>query len=859
MRFIKKWFPWLIFMGILLSTNLIGSILLLFGPKLYWKLTYTYTGQTLPDVYWDDLLVIIAMTLGSLLFLTVGYYLGHCVSKRFSVTKDLFPENKKNIIYFAANMLFWLSGIFSLFRLWSIVGIGGIRSWLAYNAFMEHRYMVLDALSFKEFILIYTLLPLFLGISAIWDVKGHCIKHLLLKLALLVLVNLYIFQKRPLVNAILIIAFTLFAYFFLGTAPRKQISKRLIPIVAVIVLGAYLIYLSGIFLATTERHTEVYVSATEQVNLDALQPSKQEKPDPDTSQQDRKLFRSFALEQEWLPVSSFVFTNMMAFVGLINRTAFSSICYPIVFPRYMDYYPIDFGLDILGIGTMPDDAVQVYAILNPQNPNGSTAAPFFTVLYSQGGLLVAYVGSLILGFCFGLFWGLILRGRKISPCAAALVGFALYFALSVAMAGGRDSLLSSYGAVWPVIVLCMLYGACWLISHRRRPDSSEKRICMLVTSGVLNDSRVIREATIAAESGFDTHMIGRHVPELGETNPDWPFSCHLIDIVRKEASLPARIVERTRIGLAFLKATVKLRPDIIHCNDFDTLPFGFLAAVICDSALVYDSHELWSVNGQVIESRFGSWLVKRIEGFIAPRCDAVISVSHAAGDWLQERYGLKNLEVVTNCPNIETVQHLPKEAKFELLYHGMFAPDRGCEELIGCAEEVKPYGIQIHFRGYGEWMEHYRQLARSAGADNIVFSDKVPSGEVSTAASASHVGVALTRPITKSYELTVSNKLFEYLAAGLPVILSDVPEHRYLNDKYHFGIIIEEMTAEALAQAAIRLKTDEALYQELARNAEAASKELCFEKEGQKLLRIYQEICGENAEYEAEYLHSARG
>ena len=75
----------------------------------------------------------------------------------------------------------------------------------------------------------------------------------------------------------------------------------------------------------------------------------------------------------------------------------------------------------------------------------------------------------------------------------------------------------------------------------------------------------------------------------------------------------------------------------------------------------------------------------------------------------------------------------------------------------------------------------------------------------------------------------------------------------------NFGIIIEEMTAEALAQAAIRLKTDEALYQELARNAEAASKELCFEKEGQKLLRIYQEICGENAEYEAEYLHSARG
>ena len=162
------------------------------------------------------------------------------------------------------------------------------------------------------------------------------------------------------------------------------------------------------------------------------------------------------------------------------------------------------------------------------------------------------------------------------------------------------------------------------------PDLAETvktiQICMLVTSGIINDSRVIREATIAAENGFDTHMIGRHVPELGEKDPNWPFSCHLIDIPRKEASLLARIIERTQMGIALLIDTIKRKPDIVHCNDFDTLPFGFLAAVICDSALVYDSHELWSVNGQVTQHRIGGWLVRTKEGFIASRCDAVISV-----------------------------------------------------------------------------------------------------------------------------------------------------------------------------------------------------------------------------------------
>ena len=860
MTFIKKWSPWIIFMVILTATNLIGTFLLLFGPELYWKLTYTYTGQALPNIYWHDLIMILMLTFGSLFFLTIGFWGGNRVSKRVRGATVIFPDRKPDISYHISNILFWLISIYSLLRLWGIVGIKGVTDWLGFNAFMARRQSVMAALSYKEWIIIYSLIPLFLAISAVGDLKRCRIKYLLLKCAVLVTVNLYIFQKRPLVNALLILIFTLYCYYFMGVSPRKQISKRWIPITALIMLGLYFIYVGGIFLTTVKSQEEVYVSATEQVDLDSLGPKDTEKqPNQDTPFLKEKLFRTYALEEEWLQVSPFVFKNMMAFAGLINRTAFSTICYPIVFPQYLDYYSIDLGLDMFGIGEMPDDAIQVYAILNPQNPNGATAAPFYTVLYAQGGLVVSYIGSLIVGFCFGLFWAIFLRQKKISDYSAALGGLSLYFALSLAMAGGRDSLLSSYGVIYPVIVLCLLYGICWLISNRRRSDSSKKRICMLVTSGIINDSRVIREATIAAENGFDIHVIGRHVPELGEKDPNWPFSCHLIDIPRKKASLLARIIERTQMGIALLIDTVKRKPDIVHCNDFDTLPFGFLAAVICDSALVYDSHELWSVNGQVTQHRIGGWLVRTIEGFIVSRCDAVISVSHAAGDWLKAEYDLKNLYVVTNCPNIGTVRRLPKESEFELLYHGMFAPDRGCEELISCAKDVRPYGIHIHFRGYGEWMGHYKQLSEATGQDNIIFSDKVPAGEVSTAASASHVGVALTRPITKSYELTVSNKLFEYLAAGLPVILSDVPEHRYLNEKYHFGIILHEMTAEALAQAAIRIRTDEALYKELAQNAEAASKELCFEKEGQNLLKIYRRIVEEREEYETGYLYSTCG
>ena len=67
--------------------------------------------------------------------------------------------------------------------------------------------------------------------------------------------------------------------------------------------------------------------------------------------------------------------------------------------------------------------------------------------------------------------------------------------------------------------------------------------------------------------------------------------------------------------------------------------------------------------------------------------------------------------------------------------------------------------------------------------------------------------------------MSVSNRLFEYAAAGLPVIMSDIPEHRYLNDKYQFGIIIENNDQRAFEQAVLRLYKDKEFYKQCHYNA----------------------------------------
>lgn len=830
MRLLKQWCPIFVFIGIYMCTNFIGLMLLLFGPESYWQLSYEFTGITLPDVYMDDLARILLLAIGAPAFLVVGYGIGRVLLKRVKKTPCILPDKPRELFSTCAEAIFWILSGLAFYHLVSVVGIDSIKNWLVHNQSITMRRTIMAELSSVYFYIIYSMIPLCLAITVNRNSQEKRWVYLGAKFFVLIILNIYLFQKRPLINALLLMAFSMFIYYFLGRSPRITISKRSLLIMAFVAVGLYVSYACGINITTIGKMPKVPLPAAEQ---DLNSPSLKER----TIRQDKvgKPFKKFKPERQTMFVTQFSFTGAMAFWGMLNRTAYSAIVYPIAFPAYLDYYPLD-----LGIGDMPDDAIVMYRIMYPQSPNGATSAPFFTTLYSQGGMQVAWIGSLLVGVCFALVWGGILRMQKPGIATAALGALELLFAVLMAMASGRDSLLSSYGVVWPVFGLLFAYGMYRLLFHRRRENGAGKRICMLVTSGVVNDSRVIREADLSSKSGYETLMVGRLEPELGEPDPDWKFFCHRIPIPRAaNAGIAGKILERVRIGLAMTREAVAFRPDLIHCNDFDTLSFGYLAAVMCDSALIYDAHELWSENELAGRSAIGKRLVKRIEGVMARRCDGVISVSNAAGAWLQGQYGLKNLIVVTNCPMIGNVEQQPKSEHFELLCHGMFAPDRGYEELIDCAAMVAPYDIQVRLRGYGVRTQEYRDRAAATGQKNIFFSEKVPSDMVCSAASASHVGVALTRPVSKSYELTVSNKLFEYLAAGLPVILSDVPEHRMLNKHYHFGIILDEISPEALAEAAILLKEDQELYYRLRDNAVLASRELCFEKEGKKLISLY--------------------
>ncbi len=294
----------------------------------------------------------------------------------------------------------------------------------------------------------------------------------------------------------------------------------------------------------------------------------------------------------------------------------------------------------------------------------------------------------------------------------------------------------------------------------------------------------------------------------------------------------------------------KENAQIYHANDYNTLIIGWVAARLRRAKIVYDTHEIWSENHDIAKQKVIKSIVKFFESFFIRRVDRVVCVSHAAADYLSQLYKIKTPDVITNCAWREgnaaiDDNHPTDNNHFEVLNHGQFYDGRGYDLLIQSAAFLKTYQgkIKIVMRGFGRCETKYRNLVKTENADGLVqFVPPVRVDQLVSAASSSHIGVAITEGFCVNFKCSISNKIFEYLAAGLPVIMSDIPEHRYYNERYHFGIILENLLPETIANAIINIYEDKDLYDRLKSNALLARKVLCWEVEGEKWILLYRNL-----------------
>ena len=241
-------------------------------------------------------------------------------------------------------------------------------------------------------------------------------------------------------------------------------------------------------------------------------------------------------------------------------------------------------------------------------------------------------------------------------------------------------------------------------------------------------------------------------------------------------------------------ATAAPGADIFHGHDLNALHAAVLARARAGGALVYDSHEIFLESGShATRPGWARSIFRRREAAWVGEADALVTVNNALARELGERYLPRRVVVVHNCPPrpgpaSETAGPVPGPLRAALgigadvpvaLYHGGFSKHRGLEELVSAAALPILEGAHVVFLGYGSQAAELRALAAASPvAERVhVFPAVSPDVLVDWVRDAD-VAVMPIQDSTLNHRLSTPNKLFEALAAGVPIVASDLPELR---------------------------------------------------------------------------------
>ncbi|MGH2945011.1 MAG: glycosyltransferase [Solirubrobacteraceae bacterium] len=360
------------------------------------------------------------------------------------------------------------------------------------------------------------------------------------------------------------------------------------------------------------------------------------------------------------------------------------------------------------------------------------------------------------------------------------------------------------------------------------------RVCMLLHKSVVHDSRVRREAATLAKAGHDVTVVELDRKARGRLDGFSRASAAPYPWVRRMLPFHAY---RAAFLATFVARVVALRPDVVHAHDAAMLLAGLIGARLTGALLVYDSHEL----ATGVPYRSGGWerFVGAIERVAVPRCAAVITVSEGIADRVQERYGLARRPAVVRNVCALPVSPPTGELRARLgigdaplvLHQGAVAPDRGCEVLIRAMAEV-PDAHLVFLGDEGE--PGFTTRLREIADGRVHFHPGVPVERLLALTAEADVGVSLLQDMCENHRLALPNKVFEYLAAGVPVVVSDLPEMRRLVEAHGVGSIAAPSRPTAVASA---LRT--AMNGAAAARVPAAARELSWARERHRLEQVY--------------------
>jgi glycosyltransferase involved in cell wall biosynthesis len=343
------------------------------------------------------------------------------------------------------------------------------------------------------------------------------------------------------------------------------------------------------------------------------------------------------------------------------------------------------------------------------------------------------------------------------------------------------------------------------------------RICLVGAANPSNNPRLLREADLLSQShevrvvcagssresaDADSRLLNLRswsLQRIDSARADWDrsevggrdwFKAIMVRGRRRLAQEVFPLIRTTTLaeytcsaGLAELRRLASAQPaDWFIAHTQPALPAAAAAVKRWNAKLGFDCEDLLSETGD----RFCA-AIRLIERKYLACCNYVSVTSQEMAGYLKETYGLADSLVLYNVFPLSLADGVcaptmrPYHPRLRLHWISQtIGPDRGLQDVFAACSGLSNQ-VEIHLRGQVSTKQKSALLGeaeRCGVASSLFFHPRIDQAELIPSMSEYDVGLALERPQHRNYSLTVTNKVFTYMLAGLAILATDTPGQR---------------------------------------------------------------------------------
>ena len=360
-----------------------------------------------------------------------------------------------------------------------------------------------------------------------------------------------------------------------------------------------------------------------------------------------------------------------------------------------------------------------------------------------------------------------------------------------------------------------------------------KRVVFTVTNDLIYDQRMTRICTSMVRYGYAVTLVGNS--KTGSPSlPDRKYHQKRIPTIFKHGfGFYAEYNFRLFFFLLFTKA------DILCCIDLDTMLPVWLCSKLKNTKRVYDAHEYFSQQKEIM-TRPGIYKVwKWIEKTFLPEFIDGYTVSQSIVSEFAKEYGV-HYKLIRNLPVLKPLISGKVKVEKIILYQGAVNEARGLEFLIPAMRQVN---AKLLIYGDGNFLPQARELIDSNNLQNKVFlKSKVMPGELDAVTQEAYIGLNLVENNGLNQYYSLANKFFDYIQNALPQVTMNFPEYKRINDEFEVAILISNLERNSIVTAINHLLDNNDLHQKLSQNCLKARDTLNWQNEEKKLIDFYNNI-----------------